>query len=328
MFVDDEAEPALTAVTNEAPEDTENDSDSDLLSLEPKQLITIIKELRAELSRKKFVLNFFESAAQNLAEKRDAVVSILDLIDNTASIKSSLGALEVRSIAASARPTKIDEEWHEHLSQHQKAREWWSSKKPKPLQGVAAISDKKKTNVANNISNRNTISSNNTHTTTTNNSQRRVQAPQRPPTHRGSVPPSSSEPQTRERRQQLSGNRCNIGQVQARSVTGQRAKERCQLCKRTGHSDVNCFRNLTCSYCQRRGHLEQDCRTRKEHERQELLFTKLATDQANNNALLIQSLNKFLTPQQSSGVSHATNWPSLASNTRPYTWPYAQQYAR
>lgn len=204
-----------------------------------------------------------------------------------------------------------------------KTRGWCSSTKPKRLQGVIAISY-----AVNSISNINNISSNNTHTITNNNSQRRVQAPQRPPTHRGSVPPSSSEPLTRERRQQLSGNRCNIGQVQARSVTGQRAKERCQLCKRTGHSDVNCFRNLTCSYCQRRGHLEQDCRTRKEHERQELLFTKLATDQANNNALLIQSLNKFLTPQQSSGVSHATNWPPLASNTRPNTWPYAQQYVR
>lgn len=66
--------------------------------------------------------------------------------------------------------------------------------------------------------------------------QRCVQAPQRPPP--GSVPPPSSEPHATYRRQQLSGNRCNIGQGYVRSLTGQWMKKRRQLCKRTGRRDV------------------------------------------------------------------------------------------
>lgn len=161
-------------------------------------------------------------------------------------------------------------------------------RKPKPLQGVTTNSDKNKRNPVNR-----TRSRNNARITTTNSNretrviQERVQAPQRPTSQKGSVPFSSSEPLARERRKQLSGNRRITEQVHVRSISRQTLKESCQLCKQTAH----CGRNLTCAYCPCRGHLEQDCLTWKEHERQELSFTKLTTGQANNNALLMQPLN-------------------------------------
>ena len=87
------------------------DDRSDLVQLQPEELIDIILKLRAELHQKKFILSFFESTAKTLAEKRDAVVTVLDLIDNITSIRSNVEDLSLRNIATSARPEYIDKDW-------------------------------------------------------------------------------------------------------------------------------------------------------------------------------------------------------------------------
>ncbi len=113
------------------------EDDSELLELEPQRLVSIIKQLRAELRRKKNILSFFDTTSKRIAEQRDAVVTILEFVDNIASTKSSFEELDVRTIATSASPEWIDKQWQDRVSTNQASSEWWSSKKPRKLRSAA-----------------------------------------------------------------------------------------------------------------------------------------------------------------------------------------------
>lgn len=71
-----------------SPSKLSNDDSEDLLQLESRELVDIIRKLRVELARKNSILHFFEITSQTLAEKRDVVVTVLDLIDNISAARS------------------------------------------------------------------------------------------------------------------------------------------------------------------------------------------------------------------------------------------------
>ena len=105
----------------------------DLLQSEPRKLVNIIRELRSELRRKKNILGYFDTTSQRISQQRDAVVTILDFIDNIAATKSSLDELDTRSIATTAKAEWIDNQWQQHVTTNQTSQAWWTSDKPRPL---------------------------------------------------------------------------------------------------------------------------------------------------------------------------------------------------
>ncbi|KAK4308630.1 hypothetical protein Pmani_019689 [Petrolisthes manimaculis] len=116
----------------------DDDDLEDLLQLDPRELVENIRQLRKELKRKKTILSFFEATSQTLAEKIDAVVTVLDLIDNICSTRSNAEELDTRSIAATAKSHRIDEEWDRQVASSDVTANWWKSVKPRPLQSTVA----------------------------------------------------------------------------------------------------------------------------------------------------------------------------------------------
>ncbi|KAK4314247.1 hypothetical protein Pmani_014401 [Petrolisthes manimaculis] len=70
----------------------------------------------------------------DLAENRDAVVTVLNLIDNIAATQTSLNNLTVNNIATTAKASNIDKDWQKLLSNNKVTRDWWDSDKPRRLQ--------------------------------------------------------------------------------------------------------------------------------------------------------------------------------------------------
>ena len=117
-----------------------DDEHDELLQLEPREIVKIIRQLKVELARKKNILNFFETISQTLAEKRDDVVTVLDFIDNICSTRSNLEELDRRSIAATARPYRIDHKWGKQVASSDATANRWTSVKPRPLQSIPTTS--------------------------------------------------------------------------------------------------------------------------------------------------------------------------------------------
>ena len=111
----------------------DNDLDKELINLEKKELVAMVERLKAELVRKNSILSFFSTTTTDLANKRDAVVTVLEFIDNIIATKTSLEELEVNSIACSACPEKIDEDWISAVESDENLKTWWESGKPKKL---------------------------------------------------------------------------------------------------------------------------------------------------------------------------------------------------
>lgn len=91
-------------------------------------------------------------------------------------------------------------------------------------------------------------------------------------------------------------------------------REFCYTCRRKDHTEASCPMNKWCDYCQRPRHTTQECRTRLAVERQEQFLHKITTEQALNNANLVQSLTRLLAPASFSpptqAVSLGHNWTS------------------
>jgi len=107
--------------------------DDDLHHLSHSDLVNIVKHLRNEIHRKTALLSSFNTLFQDISQKREAIVCVLQLTDKISAIKSSTDKLEVRSIAATARPQPIDEEWQQHVATHTASCNWWKSGNPRSL---------------------------------------------------------------------------------------------------------------------------------------------------------------------------------------------------
>ena len=111
----------------------ENYFDNELENLEKNELLAMVKKLQADIVRKNSILSFFSTTTADLANKRDAVVSVLDFIDNLLATKTSLEELEVNSIACSACPENIYEDGQSAVESDENLKSWWESGKPKKL---------------------------------------------------------------------------------------------------------------------------------------------------------------------------------------------------
>ncbi|KAK3852132.1 hypothetical protein Pcinc_041267, partial [Petrolisthes cinctipes] len=102
-----------------------------LLNLDTRELINIIQSLRRDNRRYKLTLSYFDRTSKDLAENRDAVVTVLNFIDNIAATQTSLNNLTVNSIATTAKESNIDKDWQKLLTNNKVTRDWWNSDKPR-----------------------------------------------------------------------------------------------------------------------------------------------------------------------------------------------------
>ncbi|ROT82154.1 hypothetical protein C7M84_024685 [Penaeus vannamei] len=326
----------------EAPVQPPLTEEEELLNLPSNQLITIVRNLRAELSRKNSLLTFFNTFSENLASKRDAVVTVLQLIDNIQATKSSIDSLEVNSIACTANAERIDKEWCGKTNTHSAAKAWWTSGKPRPLKScftqppplpeAPETADQEAQSYSHTLSlpqSSNTFPDPNHSHTSVQLRQRCSRDAYAQPRHRSRH--TSPQPQRRRTRRPSSQQQHHVSQRQP--TQPQRSDKRnsfCQNCKIKGHSQEDCRKNQFCEFCHRHGHEEQSCRTKLSEERQERLFRSLSAEQSHNNNILVQTLQRQLSllPHLNSGLLR-TSWPGVTPHQahHPYSgWPGATPY--
>ena len=85
--------------------------DEELLHLDSRELKGIIYKLRNQFTKKNHILSFYKAISQDIAKHRDAVVMALSFIDNISATTSSADEFKVKSIACTANPERIDEDW-------------------------------------------------------------------------------------------------------------------------------------------------------------------------------------------------------------------------
>ena len=316
----------------------DSEEEEELLSLPTDQLVALIKEkqreiktLRSELSKKNSLLSYFNT--EDLATKRDAVATVLQFIDNIQAVKTSTDSLEVTSTASTARADLIDDEWQKKINTHSQggvqAKNWWASDKPRPLCSshiespvpenrgphtvLTATTQQQGNPVSRNTpSEHNAAQQHNTANTQQNNvppqQPRRPSQPRRRPSQQQQLHSSSQRPQSQPQRSHKE--RRNTGTNTNRQVSF------CQHCKTKGHTQNDCRKKQHCNFCKRQGHLEQDCRTKLSEERQIRLMRTLSAEQAQNNALLFQIIQRQLNfqPYQNPGHMPHNGW--LGYNVR------------
>ena len=287
-------------------------------------------------------MNHFEKFSRDIAKHRDTVVSVLEFIDNIAAVKSTCEELEVKSVACSAFPNKIDEEWNGEINSNPDLCEWWNSGKPRRLKKVCnfqSVTENTPTtsetqpsqNTITNSENRQFHNTREVNTTQQRGQRARYgrvgnrQEQNRKPSE--TVNPRDRNPQmqnqSRPYRRTINSNqrRNTFNNSQRRGSDTNYYSDRynnrifdsdfqqseiiyCTSCKRRGHTDDTCNLRKKCSYCNRQGHNLQDCRTKQQEERQENLFRNLILEQAHNNASLIQTVQRLIVPIQNPGNTH------------------------
>ena len=328
--------------TEEEEENLQDLTNEDLIAL-AKDRQREIKNLRKELAKKTALLSHFNT--EDLATKRDAVVSVLEFINNIQAIKTSTDALEVKSTATSARADLIDDDWLEKINSPStggvEAKDWWNSGKPKHLKSnptgnrVHYIRPQQHNPALSQHSSqpqRSVPQQQRSKHPQQQPQQQRQQQQQQQQQHSSSRRPqsrshSSTQLLHRPSQQQQQPQQHNSSQrPQARPQGPHRGSRNtgthtnrqvlfCQYCKIKGHSENDCRKKQHCNFCKRNGHLEQDCRTKLSEERQERLMRTLSAEQAQNNALLFQSIQRqLLHPYQTPG--HLTHSVWAGHNAR------------
>lgn len=318
--------------------------DEDLLKLNPTELVSIIRNLQAELVKKNKALQLYSSFSNNIGGVRDQLTNVLSFIDKIAASHSSLEDHSVRSIAATARPSRIDDEWLDHVSSNQETQTWWTSTKPKPLlyntsvlppgpcptvaETVLTATDTVQLNHSS-VPEQPGLAPVSEHPGVAPVSEQTDQVQPAPtkqlpnPPNRSNIPllrTSKSTNTAQPRKPKNTGAPPNWGLTSVNQRQGNTIRKQaplfpsgakptpptqyCNHCRRKGHSEVDCLRKKQCDYCSRKGHSVQECRTKLTEERQEQFFLKISTEQAQNNSNFLQSLSRLLTPSPLQPPAH------------------------
>lgn len=327
------------------PDDTDRNADNELIQLEKRELVAIIARLQTEITRKNSILSFFGSVSDDIASKRDAVVTVLQFIDNIIATKSSLAELEVKSCACSASPDKIDEDWSAAVASDQDLNAWWTSEKPRKLRkichletggnttstGVQQPSDTiHQQDQENQLGNgHQAIPGSRQHQRNRQNlrSQQPTQSRYSNIRNNNNFVPRNRIP-TRNSRSNTNFSGQHFSSVQDQQRSTPQNKPTCSFCRRRGHTEADCLKRLKCDYCHRTGHKSQDCHTKHHEERQERFFRSLASEQAQQSAFLIQSFQRLIPFNQANHIPHPPGpiaWPTN-TNHQAVQNPQFQQY--
>ena len=308
-------------------EEENGDIEDELLKLESKELVGIIRRLQAELAKKNKLLNHFTAVADNIAAKREAVVSILNFMDNISATKSTYECKEIKDSACSACPDKIDADWLEATQLNPNLNEWWQSGKPRKLRKISVL---KNTKLEGSSVQYQEPEANSSELQVQPASSQTISSQSTPYNNRRSPPlPSGGQGNIRNRNQNYrtnpgdnrrQNNRYNHTQRNnnhsntfTQSQRGNNlSKIFCVLCKKSGHTVDICRKNIKCNFCLRSGHKVEQCYVKQSEERQQNFMKNIIAEQAKQSAYFVHSLHNYLPQTNHNQIQPAQNqsyWP-------------------
>ena len=311
------------------------DIDDELDRMSKEQLVENVRKLRSELSSKNSLLSNFNTLTEDLASKRDAVITVLNLIDNVQAIKTSAQTLSTRTIACSAVPEKIDSEWQTKISSDTTggigARTWWQSR-PRTI-GDALSADSTDPNAAG----AQPLSQ------TTNPRRARSTSPGNLNEEENLQSPSTNQyPRIVHNQNQGTGNsntrprNTTQGRTSHQYLRGQTTQITCTHCRKRGHDSSRCRRRQFCEFCRMKGHASDSCRAKQTEERQRTLLEVISEQQARNTEVLARSLKEIFRDNSSSrhtpeGIFRGENLRHRQERTYSQHWnrshaSYRQRY--
>jgi len=319
----------------DAARNNRDEADDELLQLGSRELVAIVRRLQTEITRKNSILSFFGSIADNIAAKRDAIVTVLEFMDNITATKSSLEQLEVKTTACSACPDKIDEDWLAATASNQELSAWWTSGKPRQLRKVCQLEKSGNSLIRSEQQLTEETTQAESGGQTLNNQQQNLENRQQQPNRQNistqhstetprfqpsRYPTNKTHPTNNKRPFNSRGNllkRSSFVSATSHQQSNYNSQSRsyCNYCRKRGHSEEVCKRRLRCEFCLRSGHQTQDCRTKQYEERQERFLRNIATEQASQNAILIQSFQRYLPQSQVSHIAPAQGLTHFSPQT-------------
>ena len=233
------------------------------------ELIEEIIRLKKEASASNSLANELKNICKTIASKRDALVEALDFVDTLTATVNSIEEKSTTTIACSAIPQVIDREWQERTEAHPHLENWWETQKPKRLRSEKVPASQIKQSIREND-----------------------QRPS-PPYSRKEVKPDVKISQQR-REETRAPSKPSVRKKQPTQTSRKHFSKTqplsCSICFKRGHVTENCYSRANCNYCGKKGHKEDICRTRIADEKQKSLFNALLTEQANQTAAIIRSL--------------------------------------
>ena len=109
----------------------DEDSQDELNQLQKEELVVVVKQLRKELSTTKTKLMRYKTIVDELPEKRNILVNAIAIIDSLVATQASIEEVQQRTIASSAYPDRIDQDWEKHIEEHDEVYTWWSAEQTK-----------------------------------------------------------------------------------------------------------------------------------------------------------------------------------------------------
>ena len=331
----------------------ENNEDEDLQHLEKSELIDIVKNLKKELTNSKTRLNNYKACIDKLPEKRNILVEAISIIDTLVATQTNTEELQQRTIAASAYPSRIDEDWENHIENNDEVYIWWTSE---------TVGRLRKGNDEEEIPQEQP--------------RRRRQSPARAPRTRRTQwtrqqptqpppppPPPSPPPQhTRQSKNKQGYNHSSKQQPRRyrpnnwygykqhprsndefqvrRSGSNDEfqvrrsdpSKDNCAECRRPGHSANECRKLMNCNYCHKRYHTAENCREKIADQRQQDLINAVRHSTQETLAAVRLSQNQrdagqVYHPGHYSGQHSQRSWTQPQVNSGHLQYYTAQQHA-
>ena len=213
-------------------------------------------------------------------------MEFLSIIDTLVATQASIEEVQQRTIASSAYPSRIDQDWEKHIEEDDETFIWWTSEKVKKLKGTSekeADSSRITQQRRNCYPQQEVRQSNQDHHGINSGHQLRK--------NKQNSNKSSNRPRNNFRRQQKFGDAPEHLMYTERDTreynnnnkyyTGNLTKAvgggRCSECHRQGHSSDQCLRRLHCDYSNRKFHTAQTCRERIANKRQQDLIKAVQT---------------------------------------------------
>lgn len=290
------------------------EEDADLHQLQKEELVDLVKKLRQELAATKTRLGRYKTVIDQLPEKRSILVEAISIIDTLVATQASIEEVQQRTIASSAYPNRIDQDWEKHIEGNDELYIWWTSEKIKKL---------KRTNEEGGNSVRTPQPQRQQNPPPQQGSRPKPNQYNQQPLRNNNLPPQKYNKKSYNRQGSRQGGNFNYKsrnendqlmhtegdtrrQYNSNNSRYSTGADRCSECNRQGHSLDQCPRRLHCDYCGRKYHTAQNCRERIADQRQQDLIN--AVQQSTQETLKavqnfqLQHINTR--PQQVTPVQH------------------------
>ena len=131
VYIEEDIHNIETEDTQEETLEQETQERNDLKEKCKEELIEVILKLRKEATESRALTSNLKRICKTIASKRDALVEALEFVDTLTATVDSIDETAKKSIACSAIPHRIDEEWQKKVETNPQLDNWWQKEKPK-----------------------------------------------------------------------------------------------------------------------------------------------------------------------------------------------------